>query len=468
MEANMQLSTSGILSVCDNIFNQETCNKLARASGFIQRSSSKISGHEFIKVLILPSNGLSEDSLNGLCERMREFNPQANISASALAQRINTKAAVRFMRTCFEKILKIARQNIEKQYSSLEGVLKAFNNIYIQDSTVFEINKKLAKFFPGTKRGGKKGGWSCKSQMKIDLIHNFTTGQIADAQIHEGKLPDQALSGKIENIIEKGDLVLRDLGYFKIKSLKTIDDAKAYFLSRFPSHIKVYLNRDDEKPIDLATHLKKHYKNTPAIDLRVWISAERLEVRMVAYKVPREIVVERQRRAHKAAKEMGRTLSKEKLALLDYSLFVTNVPVEKLSFGVIGTIYRLRWEIELIFKTWKSHLKIDILHGFCLHRILCLIWSRLCMVVLVAHITAGFLNLAKKLCSGELSPIKLISYLLRNGTLCKAIQTQSLLDLENRMIRDISRRFLKNIRNRTTMRQRVNASEVYYEWGGYA
>jgi Transposase DDE domain len=463
MEANMQHSTSTILSICNDIFNPEVCHQLARRSGFIRRSSSKINGHEFIKVLVVPSNGLSDDSLNGLCERMREFNPEVNISASALAQRINKTASVKFMKSCFERILQLAREKLEK-HSSLDGSLAKFKNIYIQDSTVFEINKILSKFFPGTKRGGKKGGSSCKSQIKIDLIHNFTTAKIEDAQIYEGKRPDQALSGKIESIVQEGDLVIRDLGYFKIEVLKAIDKKIAYFLTRFPSHLKVYLNRDDKEPVDLATYLNKYYKHASVIDLKVWISSERLGVRLVAYRMPEEIVAERRRKAYKAAKEMGRTLSEEKLALLSFSIFITNIPEDMVSAEVIGTIYRLRWEIELIFKTWKSHLKIDVLHGLCLQRVLCLIWGRLCMVILVAHITAGFLNLAKKLCKGELSPIKLIEYLLRNDTLLKAIQTQTLQDLENRMAKDMSRRFMKDKRNRTTMRQRANISEAYYEW----
>ena len=460
----MQQSTSPILSVCDNIFNPESCHQLARQSGFIKRSTSKISGHEFVKVLIIPSNGLSEDSLNGLCERMREFNAQANISAPALAQRINSQAAVRFMKGCFERTLKLVREKLERQYCVLRGVLKRFENVYIQDSTIFEINKKLSKHFPGTKRGGKKGDSTCKSQMKIDLIHNFSTGQIADAQIYEGKRPDQALSGKIESLIRKTDLVIRDLGYFKIESLQTIIKLGAYFLSRFPSHVKVYLHPDDENPIDLATYLKKHYKHASAIDLKVWISAKRLEVRLVAYRAPKDIVAERKRKAHKAASERGRTLSKEKLALLEFSLFITNIPAEMVSIEVIGTIYRLRWEIELIFKVWKSHLKIDVLEGICLERILCLIWSRLCMVMLVAYITAGFVNLAKKLCEGELSPGKLIGYLLRNGTLCKALQTHTLDGLESRMTQDMPRRLLKEKRNRVSMRERIMVSESYYEW----
>lgn len=463
----MQTCTSTILSICDDIFNPESCHQLACSSRFNQRSSSKINGHEFVKALVLPSQGLSEDSLNGLCERMREFNPQADISASALAQRINTEAAVRFMRSCFEKTLKLACEKMEKQYSSLEGALQSFNNVYIQDSTVIEISKWLAGVFPGTKRGGKKYRLACTAQMKIDLIHNFTTGQITDAQIYEGKRPDQALSGKIAIVIKKGDLVLRDLGYFKIETLKTIDEIGAYFLSRFPPHVKVYLNRDDEKPVDLATHLNKYYSYQSAIELNVWISDERLPVRLVAYRVPKDVVAERKRKAKKRAKEMKRTLSKEKLAQMEFSLFVTNIPAKMLSLDVIGTVYRLRWEIELLFKTWKSCLKIDVLKGVCEERIKCLIWSRLCMAILVAYISAKFLNLAKRLCEGELSPVKLIRYLLRNGTLCRAVATQTLVKLEQIMVKDMPRRFMKDKRGRTTMREKVIALETYYESDDY-
>src|SRR5207302_5704287 len=138
----------------------------------------------------------------------------------------------------------------------------------------------------------------------------------------------------------------------------------AYFLTRLPSHVKIYLNPTDENPVDLAKHLSQR-EHLPVIDIKVWAGNKRLPVRLVAYKVPKEVLNQRLRRAHKGAKEMGRVLSKAKLDLLQFSLFITNVPEDMLSAEIIGTVYRLRWEIELIFKQWKSLLKIDILRGIC-------------------------------------------------------------------------------------------------------
>lgn len=464
----MQHCTPNILSICDQIFNENSCYELARKHQFIQRSTSRIKGHEFIKALILPSNGLSEDSLDGLCLRLKAFNPEVDISASALAQRLNTRAAVEFMKACMQKTLHTTRSKFVKQYSCIESCLSNFNTTYIQDSTVFEVNKKLSKFFRGTKRGGIKGKTSCKAQVKIDLIHNLTLGSITDARIYEGKRPDQALAGNILKIIKKNDLVIRDLGYFKMEVFKLTAKAKAFFLTRFPSHVTVYLNEEDEKPIDLALHLNKYYKNSAAIDIKVFVGAERLPVRLIAYRVPKSIRNERLRKARKGAKEMGRTLSQAKLNLLQFSLFITNIPEDWISHEVIGTLYRLRWEIELIFKQWKSILKIDVLKGISPYRVKALIWGRLCTAVLLATITSTFMNFAKKYCTAELSPTKVIEYLIRNGKLCEAVIQCKIEMLEKEMVQDLQKRLLKNKRSRITMREKIINLETYYEMGVYA
>src|SRR2546421_9249885 len=101
MQCNKQC-TEKMLSLCDTFYNEKICYDLSRKHKFNQRSSSKLNGHELIKVLTLPCEGVSEDSLHGLCIRLKEFNPNADISASALAQRINTNAAVEMMKECFQ------------------------------------------------------------------------------------------------------------------------------------------------------------------------------------------------------------------------------------------------------------------------------------------------------------------------------------------------------------------------------
>lgn len=464
----MQNCTTEMVSLFEEIFNPKVCYDLARQHQFIQRSSSLIQGHEFIKALVLPNDGLSEDSLNGLCLRMREFNPEVDISASALAQRINTPSAVALMKGCMQRILQQSCVKLIKQYECLEGPLKSFHNVYIEDSSVFEVNHHLHKIYAGTKRGGRKGGSSCKAQMKINLLHNFATGVIASAEIYEGKQPDQALAKRILEIVKEGDLIIRDLGYFNLEVFRQMSEIGAFFLSRLPSHVKVFLSPSDVKPIELSSYLNKKYKHLSNIEIQVWVGDKKLPVRLIACRTPQKVVNERRRKAHKRAREMRRTLSKAKLDLQNFNLFITNVPEETLATKVIGTVYRLRWEIELIFKQWKSILKIDCLKGLCRYRVEALMWARLCMAVIIAQIKATFMNLAKMYFQEELSQEKLIKYLIRNGKLSESVRLGRVEELWEEMLQDLQRRLLKDKRKRTTMREKVNQLEAYYEWGAYA
>lgn len=102
----MQTCTSPILSIFEHIFNPELCQEMAYNNGFIQRCSSIITGVDFLMTSIVPSQGLNEDSLDGLCQRMRELNSNIDITASALCQRINNKSSVEFMKIAFKQILK--------------------------------------------------------------------------------------------------------------------------------------------------------------------------------------------------------------------------------------------------------------------------------------------------------------------------------------------------------------------------
>lgn len=62
------------------------------------------------------------------------------------------------------------------------------------------------------------------------------------------------------------------------------------------------------------------------------------------------------------------------------------MPIEIWKAEVIGTIYRLRWQIELLFKSWKTGLKVDYLKGINPNRIKALIYARMILVVIINEI----------------------------------------------------------------------------------
>ena len=122
---------------------------------------------------MIPNAFLEAETLNSLCVRMQKINKECNLSASALAQRINSKGAAAFMKACFGKVLK---DMIRKDLTGLSELpnLSGFNRILIEDSTRAELHEKLSPYFKGS------GGVASKASVKIDYIFDYLSENIVD------------------------------------------------------------------------------------------------------------------------------------------------------------------------------------------------------------------------------------------------------------------------------------------------
>ncbi len=84
-------------------------------------------------------------------------------------------------------------------------------------------------------------------------------------------------------------------------------------------------------------------------------SQTELAARIIALRLPLETVANRRRqKIRESARKKGRSPSAERLARRDWGILVTNPPVEKLSFDEGVRAGPSRWQIELLFKRWKS------------------------------------------------------------------------------------------------------------------
>ena len=164
---------------------------------------------------------------------------------------------------------------------------------------------------------------------------------------------DQKASPDLLPLVQKNDLVLRDLGYFAVRVLEQIVQRGAFFLSRFCFRTAVFDLKG--QPIDLLKLLRRKGKLDQWVLLGV---REKMRVRLVALPVPAHVANERRRKA-RAHLQNRCQLSKEYLALQNWTLFVTNVAAEVLSAQQLRALYGQRWQIEIIFKSWKSHFNLE-------------------------------------------------------------------------------------------------------------
>lgn len=83
-----------------------------------------------------------------------------------------------------------------------------------------------------------------------------------------------------------------------------------------------------------------------------------MPTRLVAIKLSQEQASERIRKAKKT-RDKRLNHSKEYYKALHYVIFITNVETEKCCATEISELYRIRWRIEILFKSWKSGIKIE-------------------------------------------------------------------------------------------------------------
>ena len=129
---------------------------------------------------------------------------------------------------------------------------------------------------------------------------------------------------------------------------------------------------------------------------------------------------------------------------------------------VVGTIYRVRWQLELTFKRWKSLTQIHLLKGTRPERIRCFVYGRLIAMVLLGKLSGYALWYAHHHLAREVSEHKLFSWLIRRGRIAKAVHEGQIQHLLNTLTRDLAR-WCKDKRKRKTTQQHLAEQTPYLE-----
>ncbi len=404
-------------------FFGDTVNQVARETKFVQRKSD-LDGLKFLQALVFGSIEKPEVSLNHLAQVCLDLD--VDITPQGVDDRINAYS-VAFMKEMFSQAMDTFKND---QPLPLEG-LQQFTALNLVDSSVTALPDNMAEEYAGC------GGDGPQASLKVQLVFEFLRGNLNQVTLQPGRAPDQAYRDYLQ-VVEAGSLTLADLGYFSLATFGEIADQDAYFLSRYLFGTAVFTS--DGERIDLLTALQS--ATTNEIDMQVRLGADQqLPARLVAVRVPQEVADRRRQKAKDKAKSKGRTLTREYLALLDWTLFVTNVPLEMLSTKQVTTLYRVRWQIELVFKLWKSYCGLDRIAGWCRERVLTELYAKMIGIVLTHFLIAPLRMPEGAGSNREISPVQVRQILRRfarqlNQTLARA---QNLVDVLEEMVLHIRR-----------------------------
>ena len=168
--------------------------------------------------------------------------------------------------------------------------------------------------------------WRQAANCKLQAVYDYKHGELAFLDVTAGTVPDNRYTDHLPDLLQKGDLLLIDQGYFKLSTLADIIAKGAFFLTRF---LVRTLLKDaiTQAPIDLAKYLRQVQSN--ACEMNVLMGDEKLSqvaCRLIALRVSEQVANERRRRLKKEAKKKGRVVSKHHLQMCAWTLLITMFP----------------------------------------------------------------------------------------------------------------------------------------------
>lgn len=322
--------------------------QLAREHGFQKRRRGKLTPELFVRIMTATASVAAKGSFRALA-----------VLGGVLAGCTISKQSMwaRMGRHAFEFLGAVLCERLWD--AELRPILGgAVRRVLITDSTVIALHPSLHKAFPGSANQCGNQHASCRLQVTMELLG----GRMLACAPAPFTRNDQAAAQDVVALLKPGDLLLRDLGYFTLKSLAAIDAQKAFFLSRWRYNTTV-LDENDQA-IDLLELLRNAAKRgCQRVEFEARLGArDKLPVRVAALRLPEKIAAERRREARQN-RDRRLNHSATYYELLGWSIFVTNLPADLLEKLDCSKLYSLRWRIENFFKAWKGNLKPALLAG---------------------------------------------------------------------------------------------------------
>ena len=320
----------------ESLFPQEKVEKLAYETGFTKRLR-KIDPYLFFWNLVL---GFGVHLMRTLESLRRGYGEKTGIKLSQSGWYEKFKPeTVKFLREC----VNLAMQQMAGETNRLlSPKMKWLEDILIQDSTVVRLSASLMNKFPAVRSRKNAAG------LKVSMLVSAVASSPQKVTIH-GERIHEIKTLKIGKWV-KNKLLLIDLGFFKYQMFARIQENGGYFLTRL---------KEGANPQFLSI-LRTYRGNSIELVGKRW---KDVKDRMTREVLDAEVEVSFSRQMYRG-KQSKDVKSFRLVAIYNseakkYHAYITNIPSDALSAEDIAELYRVRWDIEMIFKELKSKYSLD-------------------------------------------------------------------------------------------------------------
>jgi len=303
------------------ILSEKKLNRLGKQVGFTKRRRN-IDAFQMVISLIA---ALGDKQTRYLSEILRYYNQltEQNIKYKPFHNQLVKPELVELMREVADRVFK---HWVNDALEYTKESFSQFDEILIQDGSSIRVDRSLKDIYPG------RFSNTCPAAIELHVTLNLKKGCFEQSSITPDSFSERNELPTLDSL--KGQLLLADRGYYSAKYIKALDEIGGYFVLRakglktIPVSLALLLNgknlikKNTVKLCELMAILPKN----DLIDMDVEIGGH-----------PSRLV--------------GYWSKKEK----QYTFLVTNLSRERFDANEIGKLYRLRWQVELLFKECKSY-----------------------------------------------------------------------------------------------------------------
>jgi len=272
-----------------------------------------------------------------------------SMSAQGFEQHFNERAVI-FLRAMVEQAL----QQVFV-VDSLCPILSRFQGVYLTDCTRIE-----------------PASYPLKIAARLEMQKGTLQLTLEDLATHDNA------SALCAGGLPPGSLHIGDLGFFDLERFAQWAQAGVEWVTRYKIGTRLYT--PDDQPILLETFLAQAPRTG---ELKVLVGRQqRLPMRLVAQRVSNSTYQNRLRRLRQIARRKQQPLSQRQEILAHWTIYLTSIM--DLTFEQVHTLIRARWQIERLFKRWKSLGKLASCSSRDPQRRACEVFAKL-FAVLIAH-----------------------------------------------------------------------------------
>lgn len=319
--------------------------EIARSAGFGERKR-KLTPRRVFWGMVMGFGSAKKRSLAGLT-RFIGMISGFPLSRQAFHQRLTDRTAD-FFRRCFKRLSHRATKIIQEK---LPGSLSSFEDLVLLDGSVIGLVERLAGLYPACRTNSRKAA------LKVHALMSLSEQQAQQIEITGERVPDgkMAKAGKWV----KNRLLIFDLAYLDYGFLGDILRSGGAYACRLKTTSNGTIARVRRGcPMRyVGGELNRHIYRGPVVDIDVRFGRgnKTLDSRVVAIWNPEK---------------------------KQYHWYTTSLDPETFPPDEVAHVYRLRWQIELLFKEWKSLQRLCDLPSGDESIVQCLLYATLCASVL--------------------------------------------------------------------------------------